>query len=133
MVDSADEMAKAAEYLYDVFLALQKRAGKERAKFLIACNKNDLFTALPAARIKILLEKEITRIRESRAKGLRNSGVSGADAVDMDEETEWLGEGGDGEFKMEMMEEVGVTVTVKGGSVDKGDCEHWRQWLGGCL
>jgi len=133
VVDSADEMAKVAEYLHDVLLALQKRAGKEKIRLLIACNKNDLFTALPATRIKAMLEKEITRIRESRAKGLRDSGVSGVDAVDVDDENEWLGEGGDGEFKMEMMEEVGVDVTVKGGSVDKGDCAHWRQWLGSCL
>ncbi|KAF8425706.1 signal recognition particle receptor beta subunit-domain-containing protein [Tirmania nivea] len=133
VVDSADEMAKVAKYLHDVLLALQKRAGKEKIRLLIACNKNDLFTALPATRIKVLLEKEITRIRESRAKGLRDLGVSEVDAIAVDDENEWLGERGDGEFKMEMMEEVGVDVTVKGGSVDKGDCVHWRQWVGNCL
>lgn len=133
VVDSADDMTKVAEYLHDVLLALQKRAGKEKISLLIACNKNDLFTALPATRIKAMLEKEITRIRESRAKGLRDSGVAGVDAVDADDENEWLGEGGKGEFKMEMMEEVGVDVTFKGGSVGKGDCAHWRQWLGRCL
>ncbi|KAF8437416.1 signal recognition particle receptor beta subunit-domain-containing protein [Terfezia claveryi] len=133
VVDSADEMTKVAEYLHDVLLALQKRAGKDKISVLIACNKNDLFTALPPTRIKAMLEKEITRIRESRAKGLRDSGVAGVDAVDADDENEWLGDGGEGQFKMEMMEEVGVDVTFKGGSVEKGNCAHWRQWLGSCL
>lgn len=153
VVDSADGTAgitKAAEYLHDVLLTLQKlRAGKNASssssggtlRFLIACNKNDLFTALPAARVKAMLEKEITRIRESRAKGLRDSGLAAAGAGAaagsaedvVDEENEWLGEGGEGEFRMEMMEDVGVEVLVKGGSVEKGDCDLWRQWLGSSL
>lgn len=148
-MDSADGAAgitKAAEYLHDVLLTLQKlRAGKNASssssggtlRFLIACNKNDLFTALPAARVKAMLEKEITRIRESRAKGLRGSDLAGAAAGSaedvVDEENEWLGEGGEGEFRMEMMEDVGVEVLVKGGSVEKGDCDLWRQWLGSSL
>ena len=133
VLDSADELAKAAEYLHDVLLAFQKKGGKEKMRVLIACNKNDLFTALPAGRIRTLLEKEITRIRESRSKGLMDSGIVGADAMVGDLEDEWLGEGGEGEFKMEMMEEVAVEVAVKGGSVERGDCEHWRQWVGSCL
>lgn len=124
-----------------MLLFLQKKGGKfgsgsktgKGVQFLIACNKNDLFTALPAGRIKGLLEREITKIRESRAKGLMSSGVKGADEMGGDEESEWLGEGGEGEFKLEMMEEVGVHVSVRGGSVEKDQSEVWWQWIGDCL
>ncbi|KAF8476110.1 signal recognition particle receptor beta subunit-domain-containing protein [Kalaharituber pfeilii] len=133
VLDSAEEMAKAAEYLHDVLLALQKAGGKKKMRLLVACNKNDLFTALPASRIKTLLEKEITKTRESRSKGLMDSGVTSTDGVGADDENEWLGEGGEGEFKMEVMEEVGVEVSLKGGSVETGECEYWRQWVGSCL
>ncbi|KAI5801591.1 signal recognition particle receptor beta subunit-domain-containing protein [Peziza echinospora] len=136
-IDSADDLSKAAEYLHDLLLLLQKLGGKiggqKKTSLLVACNKNDLFTALPAGRIKTQLEKEISKIRESRAKGLMDSGAAGADDIGREEESEWLGEGGEGEFRFEMMEEAGVTVSVKGGSVERGDCEYWRQWVGSCL
>lgn len=145
VVDSADGAAgitKAAEYLHDVLLTLQRlrtgKTNKRTLRVLIACNKNDLFTALPPARVKAMLEKEISRIRESRAKGLRDSGLAaggagaGEDAV-VNEENEWLGEGGEGEFRMEMMDDVGVEVVVKGGSVEKSDCDLWRKWVGSSL
>lgn len=99
----------------------------------MACNKNDLFTALPAGRVKGLLEREITKVRENRARGLLDSGLKSADEMEEDDEGGWLGEGGEGEFRFEMMEEAGVEVVVKGGSVERGDGEYWRQWVGGCL
>ncbi|TQS31362.1 hypothetical protein Golomagni_08357, partial [Golovinomyces magnicellulatus] len=79
MVDASalgeqDTLAPTAAYLYEVLLFLQKKAssrGKDKASVpvMIAANKMDLFTALPASKIKTYLETEITRIRSSRSKG----------------------------------------------------------------
>ncbi|KAL7892744.1 signal recognition particle receptor beta subunit domain-containing protein [Trichoderma sp. SZMC 28014] len=58
-----ETLAPTAAYLYDMLLFLQKRAtskGKDKAAIpvLIAANKMDLFTALPATMVKSHLEME---------------------------------------------------------------------------
>jgi signal recognition particle receptor subunit beta len=135
---------ETAEYLHDVLLALQKRytgaktsKGPKEISVLIAANKMDLFTALPPNLVKLQLEKAISEVRRSRAKGLKDSGVAigGADD-DLDEEKEWLGEGGEGVFDFGQMEEVGTGVTVKGGNVIGGDgvdVEAWFEWIAALL
>ncbi|KAF2242380.1 hypothetical protein BU26DRAFT_534873 [Trematosphaeria pertusa] len=130
---------EAAEYLHDVLLALQKRytgaktsKGPKEIQVLIAANKMDLFTALPPHLVKIELEKAISEVRKSRAKGLKDSGVALAGEDDsLDEEREWLGEGGEGSFEFAQMEEVGTSVTVKGGNVTGGgvDVKSWFEWI----
>lgn len=94
----------------------------------------DLFTALPANLVKNSLEKTITEVRSNRAKALRDAGAAlngGEDEVD--EEKEWLGEGGEGMFTFEQMRESGTSVTVIGGNVQAGkegaDVEQWWQWV----
>ncbi len=74
---------EAAEYLHDVLLALQKRyTGAKTSKapkeihVLIAANKSDLFTALPANLVKIQLQKTIGEVRTRRAKALRDAGAA---------------------------------------------------------
>lgn len=132
-------MTEAAEYLYDVLLLLQKRytsaktsKGPKELPVLIAANKQDLFTAEPAELVIRGLEAELTKIRETRGKGLQ--GV-GADGDGDDEESEWLGEGGDGEFRFRQMEEVNVVVEVKGGNVlgEGPGVGAWWEWIGGQL
>jgi signal recognition particle receptor subunit beta len=121
-------------------LALQKRytgakssKGPKDIPVLVAANKMDLFTALPPHLVKISLEKAISEVRKSRAKGLKDSGVAlGADEDGMEEEREWLGEGGEGSFNFEQMEEVGVNVVVQGGNVlgvDGADVKSWFAWI----
>ena len=79
-VDGTDSLRLTAEYLHDILLLLQTRSSKLGAKdgkglpLLLAANKLDLFTALPAALVKSALEKEITKVRDSRSKGLLDSG-----------------------------------------------------------
>ena len=130
----------AAEYLYDVLLLLQKRdtmsrsAKKPRMRILVAVNKLDLFTALPAPLVKTALEAEITSVRESRNKGLLDSGV-GMTISDMVEEKEWLGDG-ERKFDFSQMEDANVSVTVAGGNVlgaDGPDVKQWWDWIGGNL
>ena len=94
VVDAAaldENLSTTADYLYDVLLALQKRMGVGKTSrapravhVLLAANKADLFTALPAALVKNNLEAELARVRAHRSKGLLDSGA-GADDGDNDE------------------------------------------------
>lgn len=145
MVDAASVAEEAglnetAEYLHDVLLALQKRytgaktsKGPKEIPVLIAANKLDLFTALPPHLVKLQLEKAISEVRKSRAKGLKDSGVALEGEDDgLDEEREWLGEGGEGSFDFGQMEEVGTSITIKGGNVIGGDgidVKSWFSWI----
>ncbi|ORY10350.1 signal recognition particle receptor beta subunit-domain-containing protein [Clohesyomyces aquaticus] len=135
-------LTEAAEYLHDVLLALQKRytgartsKGPKEIPVLIAANKLDLFTALPPHLVGRALEKAVSEVRKSRAKGLKDSGVGmgmGGEDDGVDEEREWLGEGGEGNFEFRHMEEVGTGVVVKGGNVLGGegtDVQAWYEWI----
>lgn len=142
MVDAADSdvlATDAAEYLYDVLLMLQKRTvGTKTSRaatsipVLIAANKLDLFTALPAALVKSRLETELGRIRKTRSKGLLEASV-GTDEVDVPEEgDDWLGEYGSDKFRFEQMREFDVEVEVIGGSVagEGGPgVDKWWRWI----
>lgn len=132
---------EAAEYLHDVLLSLQKRytnaktsKGPKEIPVLIAANKMDLFTAEPANLVKIKLEKAISAVRNNRAKALRDAGAALSGGEDeVDEEKEWLGEGGEGSFDFEQMREIGTTVSVIGGNVSSGknvgDVAGWWSWI----
>lgn len=134
-------LTEAAEYLHDVLLSLQKRytdakssKGPREIPVLVAANKMDLFTALPASLVKIQLEKGITEVRNSRAKAIRDAGAALAGKEDDDEEKEWLGEGGEGAFDFEQMREIGTTVEVIGGNVistgkQASDTDGWWGWI----
>ena len=142
VVDAADlasgseALHQAAEYLHDVLLLLQRRsaASSKRTKpipVLIAANKLDLFTALPAAMVKSVLEAEITNVRLLKSKGLLDSGIGASE--DGGEEKGWLGEMGEGGFKFEQMEDEAVEVVTVGGSVtgEHGeDVQKWWDWVG---
>lgn len=132
-------LAEAAEYLHDVLLALQRRytAAKtskspREVPVLVAANKLDLFTALPPNLVRIALEKAITDVRRTKAKGLRDSGVGMGEEDGVEDERDWLGDGGDGAFDFGQMDEVNVHVQVKGGNVmgaDGADARDWWEWV----
>jgi signal recognition particle receptor subunit beta len=130
-----DSLADAATYLYDVLLALQKRAGSGRTSrspnavhVLIAANKLDLFTALPASLVRSNLEAELGRIRQSRSKGLLDSGV-GTDDIGSEEQDNWLGEYGSEKFAFGQLREFDIEVDVIGGSVLEGSIDKWWDWI----
>lgn len=144
MVDAAalseqDVLAATAGYLYDVLLFLQRRSAEHKAgkskegpvPVLVAANKMDLFTALPAALVKVHLENELARIRASKSKGLLDSGV-GVDEMGSEESDAWLGEYGAEKFSFAQMEEFGIEVEVLPGSVtaeDGAKAEKWWWWM----
>ncbi|KAI9803285.1 MAG: hypothetical protein M1825_002076 [Sarcosagium campestre] len=131
-------LGEAAEYLHDVLLLLQRRTtsttssrAPSQLPVLMAANKQDLFTALPAALVRKSLEDEITRVRESRSKGLLDSGVA-----DYGDEKDFLGDGGSGKFAFSQLEEFNVPVDVAGGVVQGNDgveIDRWWDWMGGRL
>ncbi|KAI1368439.1 signal recognition particle receptor beta subunit-domain-containing protein [Xylaria arbuscula] len=132
-----DTLADAATYLYQVLLALQKRAGSGRTSrspnavhVLIAANKLDLFTALPASLVRSNLEAELGRIRQSRSKGLLDSGV-GTDDIGSEEQDSWLGEYGSEKFTFAQMREFDIEVDVVGGSVLEANVDKWWDWIVG--
>jgi len=137
-----ESLRQTAEYLHDLLLVLQKRAtntkssrGPAELPVLIAVNKLDLFTALPAHLVKTALESEISNVRSSRNKGLLDSGI-GMNDLNIGEEKEWLGDGGEGKFDFSQMEEFNVSVSVTGGNVlgvDGPDVKQWWDWIGSNL
>ncbi|PHH66164.1 hypothetical protein CDD81_227 [Ophiocordyceps australis] len=139
MVDAAalserDALASTASYLYDVLLHLQKRAsaksGKSAIPLLVAANKMDLFTALPATVVKAQLEAELTRIRASKSKGLLDSGVGNED-IGSEEHDDWLGEYGSKNFAFDQMREFNLDIDLVGGSVlaEGADVDKWWWWI----
>ncbi|KAI1127496.1 signal recognition particle receptor beta subunit-domain-containing protein [Nemania abortiva] len=138
MLDAAtldDSLADAATYLYEVLLALQKRTGSGRTSrspnavhVLVAANKLDLFTALPASLVRSNLEAELGRIRQSRSKGLLDSGV-GTDEIGSEEQDSWLGQYGSEKFTFGQMREFDIEVDVIGGSVLEGSVDKWWEWI----
>ncbi|KAF2145270.1 uncharacterized protein K452DRAFT_316345 [Aplosporella prunicola CBS 121167] len=133
-------LSQAAEFLHDVLLALQRRytsaktsRGPKACPVLVAANKSDLFTALPAQLVRAQLEAEITKVRSARAKGILDVGV-GEDADAAAPDAEWLGDGGEGKFEFRQMEEVNVVVDVVAGSVtgEEGPgVGAWWEWIAG--
>ncbi|KAK3399376.1 signal recognition particle receptor beta subunit-domain-containing protein [Sordaria brevicollis] len=134
-------LSQAATYLYDLLLALQHRYSRyskgskhpPTIPVLIAANKLDLFTALPATLVKKELEAELGRIRVSRSKGLLDSGVREDDVTGEKEEgDDWLGEYGSDRFEFKQMLEFDIEVEVVGGSVVGGEgpgVEGWWKWV----
>lgn len=136
-------LRETAEYLYDILLLLQRRSMKVKSSraikelpVLIAVNKLDLFTALPAPLVKTRLEGEITGIRESRSKGLLDSSIDIGDSGDVDEDKYWLGEPDDNKFTFSQMSEMSVPIEVAGGYAtgpDGADVKQWQGWIASLL
>ena len=100
---------------------------------LIAANKLDLFTALPPSLVKSALEAEITKVIDSRSKGLLDSGIGMGDGFY--DEKDMLGEEGR-EFEFSQMEESNIFINVIGGNVvgtDGADVSMWWKWIGSQL
>lgn len=129
-------LTEAAQYLHDLLMVLQTTYTKARTSkgpaempVMIAANKLDLFTALPAKLVKASLEAEVTKLRASKTKGLLDSGIGMDDLV---EEQEVLGGNGEGKFEFKLMEEYNVPIEVIGGNVlgaDGADTSKWWDWI----
>ncbi|KAK5108010.1 hypothetical protein LTR62_008845 [Meristemomyces frigidus] len=140
-VSSASGLTEAAEYLHDILLLLQRRHTQGQTSktpqaipVLVLANKQDVFTSLPASIVKTKLEEEIAKVRQTRSKGLLDSGI-GMEGEGADEEGNWLGEFGAEQFRFAQMQEHGVEVDVVGGNVkgegeEGGRVDGWWEWVG---
>lgn len=137
LAPGSDGLRAAAEYLHDVLrLVVQRLRGRKKEwKVLVAANKLDLFTALPAGLVRTALEAEMEQVRRGRERGLLDSGGVGEGDAGGDGDV-WLGDGGEGSFRFEQLEGDGVEVSVVGGSVlgnEGGDVQKWWEWIAGQL
>ncbi|OJJ50457.1 hypothetical protein ASPZODRAFT_173502 [Penicilliopsis zonata CBS 506.65] len=137
MVDAAalseeEALRDTATYLHDVLFVLQKRAldkGKSAAKVaaevpvLVAANKQDLFTALPAGSVREKLEAEIERVRKFRSKGLMDASAGSGETGGEDE---ILGnDEGQEKFTFKLLEDEVGSNAERGSGVRK-----WEEWIG---
>ncbi|KAL8999392.1 MAG: hypothetical protein Q9188_005896 [Gyalolechia gomerana] len=140
--DTSERSRQTADHLHDILLQLQNQVTTSKSSkppkelpVLIAANKLDLFTALPAPLVKSKLESEVTKIRKAKSEGLLGAGMETKD-MDTREEREWLGEFGEGSFEFSQLEEYNIHVQVRGGNVagaDGSDVKQWWEWIGGVL
>lgn len=86
----------------------------QKKPILVACNKSELFSSLPANTIRKLLETEIEGLRKSRNASL--------DHVDEKDTTYFGQEMGPFTFDNE-------DVQLVEGSVDKGQIDGWLEWI----
>lgn len=142
VLDATDTalLRDTASYLHDVLLALQRRitgrgtsTAKSEIPVLVAANKQDLFTSLPAGAVKDRLQTEIERVRSSRSKGLSTVGQETSE-----DEEDVLGGGGEEKFSFKLMqEEYGIDVEVAGGAVRGEEAGKglwkWEEWIGALL
>lgn len=138
--DDPAALKDAALYLHDVLLQLQRRKtgkGGSKAKkeitVLVATNKQDLFTALPANAVRERLEKAIQTVRDSRSRGLADVGAKDEDAED--DEDNVLAGGGEQPFTFKLLlEEYGIQVQCSPGACagEEGvkGIAVWEKWIG---
>lgn len=139
-------LSETAEYLHDTLLILQRRYAnassskiKEETAFLVAANKLDLFTSLPANVVRATLENEITKIRDTRAKGLlsvgtvgKGEGLGSTEEEEPDEEKDVLGGTSQGKFNFDQMREWNLEVVCRGGNVVGNEgpgVDAWWEWI----
>ncbi|KAK9446387.1 signal recognition particle receptor beta subunit-domain-containing protein [Limtongia smithiae] len=124
---NGDSFRQAAEYLYDVLLVTNGvRGGTD---VLIAANKSELFTAVPAKRLRSLFETELNTIREMRARSLGQTALQSekADEAPVPDNYRWLGKPGEtGPLRLVDLE---TEVTVLDGSVETGKVDGWVSWM----
>ena len=134
-----DSTSRAAEYLHDVLVALQKRMTSKKSSqapsavsVLIAANKEDLFTSYPAHVVKSSLEKELTKIRAAKGKGMLESTVGEDYGIVPEDQDSWIGALGSEKFSFDQMREFDVEVEVISGSVTTNSCPgvvKWWEWI----
>jgi signal recognition particle receptor subunit beta len=142
---AAGGLREAAGYLHDALLLLQRQvaAGRRRrgVPVLVAANKMDLFTALPAGMVRASLEAEISRQRSTRARGIAGAASAGKKGEGLDTAADALDEGRDegdvlageseGRFEFARMAEWGIEVAVVGGSAagEEASVDGWWDWI----
>jgi signal recognition particle receptor subunit beta len=137
--DNDESTRDTADFLYDALFTLQERRtkngkqtmGGKGVKVLVAANKQDLFTALPAGAVRARLEAEIEKVRLSRRKRLASMVHEEDEDTDPDDARKFTFE--------RLKEERQIELDVLGGACRGEEAEGgkgvrlWEEWLGSCL
>lgn len=122
---------QAAQYLFKVLARTEYRLGG--IDIMIACNKADLFSMVPAAKLRKTLEQELTYIRDARAQGLgavKKEDTLGAGRAGDEEEDaadgSWLGGSEPIDFS-----KLDGEVSIADGSVKTNSVDSWKRWIEG--
>lgn len=110
------QLSESAKFLYHVLTLTESRPGG--VDILVACTKNESFSARQPKKIREVMEAEISTYRN-----LQSSNVSKNDDEDADETQ--LGSL-DSQFKFEQLE---ANIDFIGGSVLKNKTEQWECWI----
>ncbi|KAF3924844.1 hypothetical protein ABW21_db0204261 [Orbilia brochopaga] len=139
VLSSQPRLTDTVEYLHELLLVIQKqwlsitsssKMSLDPMPVLIACNKNDLFTALPSAKISSLLETELGRMKETKRKGLLDAGADEQDDEDLDAV---LGDGNSDTFTWESLSDLGIEISVESGRIKNAAVGSWISWMSSCL
>ena len=80
-----------------------------------------------------MLENEIGKIRDSKARGLFDSAIDVQDdPMSLATDQNRLGDGGEGKFDFDQMRESNVIVQISRGNVlgpDGSDLDAWWAWI----
>lgn len=116
-------LTDTAQYLYEILSITEKFSNG--IEILLACNKNELFTARPPKKIKDALENEIDKIIKRQKRGLGS--VSNGDAEDEDNVSPLLSATfGSNGFNFNGLE---GEVSILEGSVLKNKVGKWEEWI----
>ncbi|ODV72317.1 Signal recognition particle receptor subunit beta [Cyberlindnera jadinii NRRL Y-1542] len=114
------QLSESAKFLYNVLVLTERRPGG--VDVLVACTKNESFSARQPKKIREVMENEIGVYRS-----LQSSNVSkndGDNDGDDDDELD-LGDAG-AKFQFDQLE---ANVDFIGGSVLKGKTDQWECWI----
>ncbi|KAI9304664.1 signal recognition particle receptor beta subunit-domain-containing protein [Cunninghamella echinulata] len=112
------QVRPVAEYLYH--LLANPIVQQNKTPIFIACNKHDMFTALPISKIKPLLEAEINRLRATRT-----AAVEKQESDNMDDQEAYLGYEGEA-FQFD---HVDNEIEFEQCSILKNDIDKLTQWV----
>ena len=114
MVDAAspieNSMKQEAEFLYELLLT-----GRQ---ILVACNKTEMFTALPVKKLKGMLQVALEEHRCSKNAALNKISLEGSNVAESEAEEPLI------------LDELPITFIV--GSVTGDQINEWLKWIEFC-
>ena len=114
-----------AKQFHDLLQLLVHRQSNE-IHILVACNKSDSFTTMPAKSIQDKLTTELASLATDSSAQLRTVAASDDDEAS----NELLGFTSTDKFTFEKLEQYkGIAVTFLSGSALKGKTEDWGEWI----
>ena len=114
-----------AKQFHDLLQLLVHQQSNE-IHILVACNKSDSFTTMPAKSIQVKLAAELASLATDSSTQLRTMAAGDDDEVS----NEFLGFTSTDKFTFEKLDQYkGINVTFLCGSALKGKIQDWEDWI----